>query len=276
MRVGARPPHGHPPGRPVLGAHVDRRAVSEREPGGAVQGGWSAFYEEGLLFTLIRLAHPVARLVYLTSQPIQDETLEYYLQHLPGVPISHARRRVLVLCVYDATPRPLTAKILERPRLLARMRAWVGPPQRAYLTVYNSTHLERRLAVELGVPLNAVDPELLWLGTKSGSRRVFAEAGVDLPCGANDVYPGAGGDGAVSDRSATPRHPACGGQAQRQLRGRRQRRVRFPPPQRGASRPAARRARRGARDSELTRRTGNPGALLRQARAVGRGGRGVD
>ena len=147
----------------------------------------AAFYEERLLFTLIRLKHPGARLVYLTSQPLHPETLEYYLQQIPGIPISHSRRRLLLLCLYDASPKPLTAKILARPRLLQRIRSWVGAPEHAYLTVFNSTRLERRLAVELGLPLNAVDPELLWLGTKSGSRKAFAEADVPCPTGFNDV-----------------------------------------------------------------------------------------
>jgi hypothetical protein len=147
----------------------------------------AAFYEERLLFTLIRLADPAARAVYVTSQPIHSETLEYYLQHLPGVPLSRVRNRLLMLCLYDATPRSLTEKILDRPRVIERIKAWVGPPERAYLTVYNSTPLERRLAVELGIPLNSVDPELLWMGTKSGSRKVFAEAGVDRALGTNDV-----------------------------------------------------------------------------------------
>ena len=147
----------------------------------------AAFYEERLLFTLIRLAHPAARVVYITSQPIHAETLEYYLQHLPGVPLGRAKERLLVLCVGDASSKPLTAKILERPRLIERIRRWMGRPERTYLTVYNSTPLERRLAVELGVPLNSVDPGLLWIGSKTGSRAVFTEAGVDHPRGRSDL-----------------------------------------------------------------------------------------
>src|SRR5204863_6266068 len=42
--------------------------------------------------------------------------------------------------------------------------------------------------VLLGIPLNGVDPELASLGTKSGSRKIFREAGVPLPDGAEDVY----------------------------------------------------------------------------------------
>ena len=147
----------------------------------------AAFYEERLLFTLIRLAHPSARMVYVTSQPLHGETLEYYLQHLPGIPLGRAKRRLLVLCLHDASPKPLTAKILERPRVLNRIRKWIGADERAYLTVYNSTPLERRLAVELGIPLNSVDPSLLRLGSKSGGREVFSDAGVRYPPGTGDV-----------------------------------------------------------------------------------------
>ncbi len=37
---------------------------------------------------------------------------------------------------------------------------------------------EVELAVRLGIPLYGADPALDWLGTKSGSRRVFADEGV--------------------------------------------------------------------------------------------------
>jgi hypothetical protein len=113
--------------------------------------------------------------------------LDYYFELLAGVPASQARSRLKMLCAYDASPRPLTEKVLARPRLLARIRAAVRDPLRAYLTVYNSTPLERRLAVELGIPLNGVDPALAALGTKSGSRRVFREAGAACPRGVEDL-----------------------------------------------------------------------------------------
>ncbi len=164
----------------------------------------AAFYEERLLFTLIRLTNPLSRVIYVTSQPVHTEILEYYLQHLPGVPLSRARSRLLVLCLYDASPKPLTQKILERPLVMERMRRFIGDPGRAYLTCYNSTPLERRLAVELGIPLNGLDPALLWMGTKSGSRKVFAEAGVPLPLGTNDVHTRDDVVGAL-DRLATQR-----------------------------------------------------------------------
>ncbi len=147
----------------------------------------ASFYEERLLPLLIRLRNPQARMVYVTSQPVHPLILEYYFQLLTGIPASHARARLTLLCAYDASPRSLTEKILERPRLIQRIRYGVPDSSRAFMTVFNSTPLERKLAVLLGIPLNGVDPALHHLGTKSGSRKVFREAGVALPEGAEDL-----------------------------------------------------------------------------------------
>ena len=147
----------------------------------------ASFYEERLLFLLIRLRNPRARMVYVTSQPVHPLVLDYYLHLLAGIPASHAQARLTLLCAYDSSPRSLTEKILERPRLIERIRAGIQDPQRAYLTVFNSTPLERELAVLLGIPMNGADPQLIHLGTKSGSRKVFREAGVPMPKGYEDL-----------------------------------------------------------------------------------------
>jgi hypothetical protein len=147
----------------------------------------ASFYEERLLFLLIRLRNPRARMVYVTSQPIHPIILEYYLQFLAGIPASHARSRLTLLCADDASPRSLTEKILERPRLIERIRMGIHDPSRAYLTIFNSTFHERKLAVLLGIPLNGCDPRLADLGTKSGARKAMREAQVAVPEGYEDL-----------------------------------------------------------------------------------------
>jgi hypothetical protein len=144
-------------------------------------------YEERLLFSLIRLRNPRTRLVYITSQPLHPSVIDYYLQLLPGIPFSHARDRLLLLSTYDGSLKSLTQKILERPRLLERLRQAVNP-ERAYMICYNSTALEQALSVALNVPLFAVDPDLLMWGTKSGSRAIFAESGIRFPDGSDLVW----------------------------------------------------------------------------------------
>lgn len=145
------------------------------------------FFEEVLLLLLTRLRNPHARVVYVTSQPIPIPIVEYYLHFLAGIPASHAAGRLTLLSTYDGSARPLTEKILERPRLVQRIRAALPDPSRAYLTVLRSTALERRLAVALDVPLNAADPSMEAWCRRSGARRVFREAGVPVACGYEDV-----------------------------------------------------------------------------------------
>ncbi|MGD1804698.1 peptide ligase PGM1-related protein [Dapis sp. BLCC M126] len=144
-------------------------------------------YEERHLFSLIRLRNPRTRLIYVTSEPLHPSILDYYLQLLPGIPFSHARDRLLLFATYDASARPLTEKILERPRLIERIRQALRQ-EKSYMVCYNSTPLERELSLQLGIPLLGADPDLSYWGTKSGSRQIFAECNIPHPDGSELVW----------------------------------------------------------------------------------------
>jgi hypothetical protein len=144
-------------------------------------------YEERFLFLLFLLRQPRARLVYVTSQAINPSVVDYYLDLLPGVISSHARKRLFLVSPLDGSSRPLSQKVLERPRLLRRLRELILDPNRAHLVPYNTTDLERDLALELGIPMYGADPRLFHLGTKTGCRRLFAEEGVQHPAGYEDL-----------------------------------------------------------------------------------------
>jgi hypothetical protein len=144
-------------------------------------------YEERQLAMLMLLRLPNTRLVFVSSTLIEPAIIDYYLGLLPGVSREDARRRLALLSASDASPQTLTQKILERPRLLERIRAAIGDRSIAHLTVFNATACERTLAVRLGIPLYGCDPALLEIGGKSGGRQAFREAGVPLPDGAEDL-----------------------------------------------------------------------------------------
>ncbi len=144
-------------------------------------------YEERFLFLLLLLRQPRARLVYVTGQAIHPSVVDYYLDLMPGVVSSHARRRLFLVSPLDASPRPLTRKVLERPRLIERIRALVPNADRAHLVPYTTTADERELALRLGIPMYGCDPRHAPLGTKSGGRRLFREEGVPLPVGREDL-----------------------------------------------------------------------------------------
>ena len=144
-------------------------------------------YEERFLFLLLLLRQPRLQVVYVTGRPVPEAVIEYYLALLPGVIPRHARARLHLVAVNDGAPRALAAKLLERPRVLAAIRARIPDPARCHLVPYTTTELERDLALALGIPLYGADPRLRGLGTKSGCRRLFAEAGVAHPAGAEGV-----------------------------------------------------------------------------------------
>jgi len=144
--------------------------------------------EERFLFLLLLLREPRLQMVYVTSMPIAPAVVEYYLALLPGVIPSHALARLTLVSVNDASPRPLSEKLLERPRLLAQIADLVPDPTRSHLVPYNTTTLERDLALALGIPVYGADPRLFELGTKTGCRRLFAEEGVRHPIGFEDLH----------------------------------------------------------------------------------------
>jgi hypothetical protein len=143
-------------------------------------------YEERMLFALNLLRHPRARLVYVTSAPIHPSAVDYMLSLVSGIPTEHMRRRLTVLPLYDSTLTPLSEKILQRPRVIERIRHLIRP-ECGLMTCFTVSEAERRLSVALGVPLYGVDPDLLWLGTKSGSRWAFRRAGIPVLPGAEDL-----------------------------------------------------------------------------------------
>lgn len=153
-----------------------------------LSGSMMQAMEERFLFLLMLLRQPRLRMVYVTSMPVAPEIVEYYLALLPGVIPSHARARLSLVAVNDSSPRPLSAKLLERPRLLRRLAALVPNPDRSHLVPYNTTRLERDVALSLGIPMYGADPRLADLGSKTGCRRLFAEVGVPHPLGVEGLH----------------------------------------------------------------------------------------
>jgi hypothetical protein len=144
-------------------------------------------YEERQLFALTRLRYPGVRIVVVTSKLLPELVVDAVLELLPGVPTSHARQRLQLFDTDDASAKPLTAKLLERPALLGRLREHLRPGQ-SFISCFNVTPLEQQLSEQLQIPILGTAPDLAHLGTKSGSRALFQRCGVPHPPGSNLVF----------------------------------------------------------------------------------------
>jgi len=147
------------------------------------EGAVMQAYEERFLFLLLLLRQPRARLIYVTSQAILPSIIDYYLDLLPGVIPSHAHQRLFLLSPLDGSVSPLSQKLLDRPRFIERIRSLISDPDRAHLVPFNTTDMEKELALRLGIPMYGADPKFFSLGTKSGCRKIFQEEGVAHPLG---------------------------------------------------------------------------------------------
>ena len=154
----------------------------------AASGAIIQAFEERFLFLLLLLRQPRLRMIYVTSMPINPRIVEYYLALLPGVIPSHALSRLTLVSTDDSSDRPLSEKVLARPRLLAKIAAQIPNRSRCHLLPYNTTSLERDIALTLGIPMYGADPDLADLGSKTGCRRLFAECEVPHPLGAEDLH----------------------------------------------------------------------------------------
>ncbi|HSK36607.1 MAG TPA: hypothetical protein VLA80_07720, partial [Actinomycetota bacterium] len=143
------------------------------------------YYEERLLFLLLLLRRPGVKVVYLTSMPVEEAVVDYYLGFLPDP--AGARSRLHMLAAGDSAPRSLTAKLLDRPELLDRVRELCDGPGGAFVQPFNVTASEQELSERLGLPLYGPPAALAGLGSKTGSRRVARLAGVPVLDGAEDL-----------------------------------------------------------------------------------------
>jgi hypothetical protein len=125
-------------------------------------------------------------LVFLTCQAPDSRVLDYYASLVPRGQRGSARTRFRLAVVPDDSPRPIAAKLLDRPDLMAALRAsFTNRP--AFIEPWNVTQREVDVAEQLQVPIDGPASGLWHLGFKSSGRRLFMEADVPHPTGREDV-----------------------------------------------------------------------------------------
>ena len=142
-----------------------------------------AYEERFLCLVLSLLRAPRSRVIYVTSQPIHSRVVDYYFGLVPELDTPEGRARFVPVSLVDGRNESLSRKLLARPGAIRRIKELIGKPEFAMILPFCMTADEVALAEALEVPIYGSDPALNWLGSKTGSRRVFVEEGVPHPVG---------------------------------------------------------------------------------------------
>jgi hypothetical protein len=156
-----------------------------------------ASLETRWLYLVLALADARARVAIVTSDRVPEWEVDYWLALIPGA--ERPRERLLMLAAGDLSNRPLAAKLLEQPPLLARLADFARGADRSFVVPFNATEADRDVALAIDVPIQGIDHRFARYGTKSGGRRLFRDEGVAMPEGVEDVRDGAGVAAALRD-----------------------------------------------------------------------------
>eukprot|EP01059_Diplonema_ambulator_P028934 TRINITY_DN4796_c0_g1_i1.p1 TRINITY_DN4796_c0_g1~~TRINITY_DN4796_c0_g1_i1.p1 ORF type:complete len:608 (+),score=118.56 TRINITY_DN4796_c0_g1_i1:60-1826(+) len=142
-------------------------------------------YEERMLNVLFSLRYSETRVVFITSEPLDPDIIQYYKSLMPKV--TDFDRRLLLLNCLDSSRRSLSTKILERPRLIQRIKDFIRPVK-AFLTCFTGSEGEEEIARQLGCKYVSAKEDIVRYGTKAGSREAFAECCIPHPQGVTESF----------------------------------------------------------------------------------------
>lgn len=133
------------------------------------------YYEERMLFFLFLLKYKKTKIIFVTSEGFNTDLFDYYIDLISNKKkeISDIKSRLIHVQVKNSKYLALTDKILNSKKALDTISDAIADKKTAVLRCYNPTAAERKLAVTLGIPLFGSKEKFDYVGTKSGSRKVF-------------------------------------------------------------------------------------------------------
>ncbi|KDO28304.1 hypothetical protein SPRG_06354 [Saprolegnia parasitica CBS 223.65] len=141
---------------------------------------------------LCAIADPNVDVIYISPFELSVDIQKYMMRllQLGGVADPHSRVRMLHPENAERFPEhfSLATILLYSPHCLKKIKRYVRGKE-AYIVAGTVGPEDKRLAIRLQLPLLGMDPDrALLYGTRSGAKRLFTQADVNIPYGAHDIY----------------------------------------------------------------------------------------
>ena len=141
---------------------------------------------------IVSVSDPLIDVVYISPYTLPDDIKAYYNKLLEVGGVQNIANKLRILVPENADKYPehfsLSTLLYYSPRAIRRIRQLLRS-RCAYIVPAVVGPDEKRLSMLLKIPMLAADPELAQvITTKSGSKRIFTAADVNVPPGAHDIY----------------------------------------------------------------------------------------
>lgn len=151
-----------------------------------------ATFQNRQLTRLTDLSDPDVDVVYVVPAPLPEEVRDYYMKLLSVGGCENTAPRLRFICPenYNRLPSTLSlaTQLLYSPRALKRIMIFIGD-RPAYIIPNAVGADDIRVSMRLNIPLLGPDDRLSTLySSKSGCKRIFAAAQVNMPPAAYDIY----------------------------------------------------------------------------------------
>lgn len=155
------------------------------------------YYEERQLYHIMLVSDPSVRIIYITSNHVEEQVVGYYLRLCAGsegfVGVQDKLARLFVISVPTDKYIPLSDKILEDSNLVELIKSLIyqiknpSPTDYAGLCVFTGSESADILSQKLGIRVLECSGDRLHYGTKQGSREIFDACGISHPAGTPSV-----------------------------------------------------------------------------------------
>ncbi|KAH9084803.1 hypothetical protein Ae201684P_002042 [Aphanomyces euteiches] len=138
------------------------------------------------------IADPNVDIVYISPFELSPDVQKYQVRLLQLGGIADPQTRIRMLHPENVERFPdhfsLTTVLLYSPHCLKKIKRFVRGKE-AYIVSGTVGPEDKRLAISLQLPLLGIDPDAALLyATRSGAKRLFMAADVNIPIGAHDIY----------------------------------------------------------------------------------------
>ncbi|PIZ94547.1 MAG: hypothetical protein COX81_03140 [Candidatus Magasanikbacteria bacterium CG_4_10_14_0_2_um_filter_37_12] len=144
------------------------------------------FFEERYLYFLEYLKQENTNLVFVVSEGLESAYLDYVFFHasqMTRLSREEMEKRTTFVWVPKTGEKVITKELLKRPDILENIRELAQQSDGAYLELFRTTPATVELSRLLDIPMYSIAEDALFVNEKIGSKKIFAEAGVQYAKG---------------------------------------------------------------------------------------------